>query len=187
MIIRNFPLFDTEVLYRNIAKRNGPLYFFQRPVGQWDDARRAVKTPDDTNLTMPGQLPHPVEFRARGFFVSIRGEPRDLAGALDAIEDAQLSICTGWLEKQGVVALKAVPVHPMSILQPCPDEHLQLWCVADPHVRLYEFPLEVKNAACITAQVEWPRVANDPGLESPVRLRLVVVGDLLASDGYWRV
>jgi len=187
MIIRNFPLFDTEVLYRNIAKRSGPLHFFQRPMGQWDDAGRAVKTAGDTNLATPGQLPHPVEFHARGFFVSILGEARDLANLLDSIEGAVLSIHTGWLEKQPAVALKSVPVHPMSILQPCPDEHLQLWYVADPHVSLFKFPMEVANAACITAHVEWPRVANDPGLEAPVRLRLVVVGDLMAPDGYWRV
>lgn len=190
MIIRNFPLFDTEVLYRNIARRECPLYFFQRPMGVQFEGIPVTKQSYDTNLAMGGCLPQPIVFHSRGFFISLdfnSAAPDVAAAVLKLLKTARLSVFTGWLEKQPVVELESVPVHPMSILQPCPDQHLQLWCVADPHVSLSEFPMMVTNAACITAHVEWPRVANDPGLEAPVRLRLVVVGDLFAPDGYWRV
>jgi hypothetical protein len=190
VIIRDFPLFDTEVLYKNIAKRGAPLYFFQRPMGQRFEGAPLVKQDHDTNLTMAGCIDHHVEFRARGFFVSFDAAPNptgicDLDRLLGVLLGARVSSYTGWLGKQGGVLLRDVPVHPMSILQPCPDKHFQLWRLADPNIRLCSFARTLKNAAVITSELSWDPEVPDPGLESPVRLRLVVVGDLEAPDGYW--
>jgi len=188
MTILDFPLFDTEVLYRNVAKRNGPLFFFQRPIGMWDDAHHNTKTTEDTNLSMAGCLPQAIEFRAWGCFFSYEGLTVDLE-KLEAtvVQRAELVLHTGWLQKHPVIAMRQIPIHPMSVLQPLPNGNgLQLWKLVNPKLKTYPFAMTIENAACITAALSWGADCPDPGFEAPVRLRLVVVGKLEAPDCYWR-
>lgn len=184
MILANFPLFDTEVVYRNLHRRRAPLYYFQRVWGQRNEVG-GVKTEHDTNMTIGGMLPDPFAYKARGFFLSLEGERRDLDVIQEELSRATISVWTGWLRKEPQVPFDRVPVLPMDSVVAEHETCLWSWRLAAPEAKLFPFIGGLVNAKHITASLNLPYIETDPGLEYPLRIRLCVVGDLECPDGIW--